>query len=59
MHVVLKKIVYNAFTKWLRYNTNMMVPKHSTFSKGGGSKGKQILTHPFQKEREVDKQASA
>jgi len=37
----------------------MMVPKHSTFSKGGGSKGKQILTHPFQKEREVDKQASA
>jgi hypothetical protein len=48
MHVVLKKIVYNAFAEGHRYNTNMMVPKHSTFSKGGGSKGKNILTQPFQ-----------
>jgi hypothetical protein len=38
---------------------NMMVPKHSTFSKGGGSKGKKNIDPPIPKEREVDKQASA
>lgn len=36
----------------------MMVPKHSTFSKGGVSKGKTNIDPPIPKEREVDKEAS-